>query len=154
MNKKDNNDLIIEEYHNNRVAYFDSWIKAWIENRMELDKQLLTLSAFAIGLLISVFSQPNSTIEFFIWILAGLAFAFCVIINLIIFHQNTKYIEILLQEHQAEEDKKVSLGEREQQKTQFLSKLTFTSFILFIAGAILTIILAIMGSGFILIKEM
>ena len=45
MAKLDEDDLRLQEYHNKRVAFFDSWVKAWIQNRMELDKQLLSLSA-------------------------------------------------------------------------------------------------------------
>ncbi len=141
-----------KEYYANRVAYFDSWVKAWIENRMEMDKQLLTLSAFAIGLLVSVFDKPSNTFQFFIWITAGLAFVLCAFFILIIFHKNTEYIEILLEDHQADEDNKDSLGKEEQEKTQSLNRLTKTAFFLFLIGATLTIILAVIQSGFIITK--
>ena len=51
MAKLDEDDLRLQEYHNKRVVFFGSWVKAWIQNRMELDKQLFSLSALAIGLL-------------------------------------------------------------------------------------------------------
>ena len=147
-----NENLKEKEYHDNRVAYFDSWVKAWIENRMEMDKQLLTLSALAIGLLFSVSDKLSDTFQFSIWITASLAFVLCAIFILIIFHKNTEYIEILLEEHQAEGDNKDSLGKKEQEKTQSLNGLTKTAFFLFLIGATLTIILAVVKSGFIITK--
>ena len=147
-----NENLKQKEYHDNRVAYFDSWVKAWIENRMEMDKQLLALSALAIGLLVSVSDKLSNTFQFFIWITAGLAFVLCAFFILIIFHKNAEYIGILLEEHQADGDNKESLGKKEQEKTQFLNKLTKIAFFLFLIGATLTIILAVIQLGFIVTK--
>ena len=150
----DEEDLKQQEYHSNRVAYFDSWVKAWIQNRMELDKQLLSLSALAIGLLIGVLSQPDTVLQFCIWLAAGFSFLTCGGLILIIFHQNTKYIEILLDDYQTEKEakEKVVLGEREKQKTQQLELMTKIAFSLFLIGATLTLLLAINQSGFIIIK--
>ena len=142
------------EYHDNRVAYFDSWVKAWIENRMELDRQLLTLSALAIGLLISVYGHPATVTQFCIWILAGMTFLGCGALILILFHMNTTYIEILLAEHQTPDDaeEKFILGKKEEQKTKLLNQLTKTASILFLFGVILTLLLAISQSGFTIMK--
>ena len=68
------NELKQKEYYDNRVAFFASWVNAWIQNRMELDKQLLTLSALAIGLLVGIFGQPETVTQLFLWLLAGLSF--------------------------------------------------------------------------------
>ena len=120
MAKQNLDDLKLQEYHNNRVAFFDSWVKAWIQNRMELDKQLLSLSALAIGLLVGVLGNPDNVLQLVIWLAAGFSFLFCGGLILIIFHRNTKYIETLLKDHQTEEkaEEKVVLSEREKQKTQ------------------------------------
>ena len=122
-----------QEYYDNRVAFFDSWVKAWIENRMELDKQLLTLSALAIGLLIGVFGHPETVTQFYLWLSAGMAFLGCGALILILFHMNTTYIEVLLAEHQTPEDadEKVILGQKEEQKTTQLNRMTKIAFFCF-----------------------
>ena len=150
----DKHQLEQQEYHNNRVAYFDSWVKAWIENRMELDKQLLTLSALAIGLLIGVFGQPETVTQFYLWLSAGIAFLGCGALILVLFHMNTTYIEILLADHQTPEDadEKTILGQKEEQKTKQLNQLTKTAFLLFLFGTTLTLFLAISQSGFSIMK--
>ena len=109
MAKLDEDDLRLQEYHNKRVAFFDSWVKAWIQNRMELDRQLLSLSALAIGLLVGVLGNPNNVLQFVIWFIAGFSFLFCGGIILIIFRQNTKYIETLLDGHQTKKRRKKKL---------------------------------------------
>ena len=155
MAKLNLDDLKLQEYHNNRVAFFDSWVKAWIQNRMELDKQLLSLSALAIGLLVGVLGNPDNVLQLVIWLAAGFSFLFCGGFILIIFHQNTNYIETLLKDHQTEEkaEEKVILSEREKQKTQQLGLLTKSAFFLFLFGATLTLGLAISQSGFIIVKR-
>ena len=154
MAKLDEDDLRLQEYHNKRVAFFDSWVKAWIQNRMELDKQLLSLSALAIGLLVGVLGNPDNVLQFVIWFIAGFSFLFCGGLILIIFCQNTKYIETLLDDHQTEEKakEKVVLSEREKQKTRQLGLLTKSAFLLFLFGATLTLVLAISQPSFIIMK--
>lgn len=154
MAKLDEDDLKLQEYHNRRVAFFDSWVRSWIQNRMELDKQLLSLSALAIGLLVGVLGNPDNVFQFVIWFIAGFSFLFCGGFIFIIFHQNTKYIGILLDDHQTEEkaEEKVVLSEREKQKTQQLVLMTKRAFFLFLFGATLTLGLAIIQSGFIIVK--
>ena len=143
-----------QEYYDNRVAFFDSWVKAWIEYRMELDKQLLTLSALAIGLLIGVFGHPETVTQFCLWLSAGMAFLVCGALILILFHLNTTYIEVHLEEHQTPEDadEKVILGQKEEQKTKQLNRLTKIAFLLFLSGTTLTLFLAISQSGFTIMK--
>lgn len=150
----DKHQLEQQEYHDNRVAFFDSWVKAWIENRMELDKQLLTLSALAIGLLIGVFGQPETVTQFYLWLSAGIAFLGCGALILILFHINTTYIEILLADHQTPDDadEKIILGRKEEQKTKQLSRLTKIAFLLFLSGTTLTLFLTISQSGFTIMK--
>ena len=144
----------LREYHDNRIVFFDSWVKAWIENRMELDKQLLTLSALAIGLLIGVLDQPETVIQFCLWLLAGVAFLSCGALILILFNMNTTYIEILLADHQAPEDadEKIILGQKEEQKTKQLNRLTRIAFLLFLSGTTLTLFLTISQSGIKIVK--
>ena len=143
-----------QEYHDMRVVYFDSWVKAWIENRMELGKQLLALSALAIGLLIGIFGQPETVTQFWLWLFAGMAYLACGALILIIFHMNTVYIGILLENHQTADDdeEKVILGQKEALITKQLNWWTKMAFLLFLAGTTLTLFLAISQSGFMNMK--
>ena len=92
--------------------------------------------ALAIGLLVGVLDNPDNVLQFVIWFIAGFSFLFCGGLILIIFRQNTKYIETLLDDHQTEEkaEEKVVLSEREKQKTQQLGLLTKSAFLLFLFG--------------------
>ena len=150
ISEEDENAHKLREYYDNRVSYYDSWVKAWIENRMELDKQLLTLSTLAIGLLISVFGEPKTVTQFWLWLFAELFFLACAFVILIIFGKNTEYIETLLEDHQTADDseEKVILGQKEKEKTRLLNRLTMLAFLLFLFGSLLTGILAIGQSGF------
>ena len=143
----------IEEYHNRRVAYFGAWVNAWINNRMEKDKQLLTLSALAIGLLVGVLRDLETVGELFLWLGATISFIATLFFILHIFGKNTKYIEILLDMHQADETEGVVLGKKEQEMTKSLNKKTVYAFRFFILGAILTAVLVVVKSGFIIVKE-
>ena len=150
----ENRQLEQQEYHDKRVAYFESFVKAWIENRMELDKQLLTLSALAIGLLIGVFDQPETITQFVLWLSAGLVFLGCGALILILFQMNSSYIEILLEDHQTPDDsaEKIILSKKEEQNTKQLNRLTKIAFLLFLSGTTLTLFLAISQSGFTIMK--
>ena len=148
------NELKQKEYYDNRVAFFASWVNAWIQNRMELDKQLLTLSALAIGLLVGIFGQPETVTQLFLWLLAGLSFLICGGLVLVIFQLNTSYIEILLEDHHTPDEakQKIIISQKEKEKTRQLSKLTKWSFILFLIGIFLTLVLSINQSGFTITK--
>ena len=102
MNKKE---LERKENHERELVYYDTFIKAWVQNRLETNKQLITLSVLAIGLLVSVFGKPDSPLESLIWIFACSSFILCIITELGVFHRNTKYIEVELQRY-SEENKK------------------------------------------------
>lgn len=134
LSQEEESALKLKEYYDNRVAYFDSWVKAWIDNRMEVDKRLLTLSTLSIGLLISIFGKPETNAQFILWLMAGASFLICGLIILKIFHENTKYIEILLEDHQVEDHKteKVILGKKEAEKSKQLNNLTTYAFFLLV----------------------
>ncbi len=137
-----------QEYYDNRVAFYSNWVGAWIENRMEVDKQLLTLSALAIGLLVGVFGKPSNIYESIIWLISGLSFFICIALILIIFIKNTNYIDILLKVHHAGDNGDDIIHQKEEnKKSQSLKKITIIMFLFFGVGALFTIILAIMRSG-------
>lgn len=51
------------------VAFYSSCVNAWIQTRMEKDKQLLTLSSVAMGFLINLYKDlGNDTTAFVLWL--------------------------------------------------------------------------------------
>ncbi len=140
----------LQEYHDNRVAFYSNWVAAWIENRMEVDKHLLTLSALGIGLLVGVFNDSKNIYQFATWFFSGLSFFLCIVTILIIFNRNSSYIEFVLKNHQAGDVDDNALLKKEKEKEDKQSKclngLTIAAFSLFSLGAFLTIALAVMRS--------
>jgi hypothetical protein len=76
-------------------AFYAAALEAWFLSRLEHDKSLLTLSAGGIGLLITLVSTVgiNSTESLILFILALLAFVFCLAAVLWIFKRNSTHIE-------------------------------------------------------------
>ncbi|MBN1784088.1 MAG: hypothetical protein JW812_03910 [Alphaproteobacteria bacterium] len=106
---------------------------------MEKDKQILSLSTLAIGVLILLRKSIENEIYFGVWISAGLAFLTSIIILLQMFSQNSDYIGELIKNNDI--NKKKELEKKLQQKTKW-------SFRFFITGVLLTFILASSSTGF------
>ena len=140
----DRENLKWQEHHDNRVAYYDTFMKAWVQSRLETDKQLITLSVLAIGLLVGVFGNPDSPFEFLIWLAACFSFLLCIITKLRVFHINPEYVLLEIQKHDTEGNKAASLGEKEKLNNEIaligirLGRLDACSSIAFIAGIGLT----------------
>lgn len=77
------------------VEWYAAGLAAWYGTRLEHDKNLLTLAAGGIGLLISLVSAfgIESVESLILFILALFAFTLCVIAVLWIFKRNSKHIE-------------------------------------------------------------
>ena len=152
MAKKTKAEFKEEESYNNRLVFCDNWVRAWIENRMEFDRQILFLSTFAIGLLVGVMNESKTVTEFSMWFGAGFSFLICIVFVLITFNQNADYLKILLAEHQAEDEEKDSISKEEHRKTQLLGTLNKVLIFTFAVGIVLTISLAMLKSGFVIMK--
>jgi ABC-type Fe3+-siderophore transport system permease subunit len=126
-----NND---SENEQKRVAYYQTFLGAWIENRMEADKQILTLSSVAIGWLMTFYDKLDGCLELALWLVAGTVFSVAVIIVLFIFRDNSKYIECVIREHDS------ALHDRLEKK---LHGMTVCAFILFFSGVALSFILSV-----------
>ena len=131
-----------QEDSNKRVAYYDNFLRAWIENRMEVDKQLLTLSALAIGLLVSVFGKPSNTYEIVAWFFAGISFLICIVTILISFRKNSDYVKIVLECQ--DDGRNNDLLQKEKQMSTYSKKLFTFSTRLFSVGVISTATLAVL----------
>lgn len=127
------NNLLKDSFLQKDVAFYQTFLAAWIENRMEKDKSLLTLSSLAIGLLITFTDKLSSPTEFVLWLLSGIAFLATIIIILLIFRCNSNYIQCLLAEDIA----------KQQRHEKSLNLMTLMAFVIFIVGLCLTFTLAI-----------
>ncbi len=89
---ENNNDDLRKE---KEVQYYTSIVNAWFNTRLEKDKSLLTLSAAAIGLLITLLTTigANSTDRVILYGLAIISFIICLCAVIIIFQRNSDHLE-------------------------------------------------------------
>ncbi|MDD3028840.1 MAG: hypothetical protein PHS57_00960 [Alphaproteobacteria bacterium] len=133
----------LQEESDKNVAYYETFLGAWVENRMETDKQILTLSSAAIGLLMFFYKDLENPMQFSIWLIAGILFILSIVLVLCIFQSNSSFIECLIKE-----DNQV-LQDTLEKKLQLL---TAWAFRLFLLGVLSSFVLAIIRSDFVLIK--
>jgi hypothetical protein len=84
-----------EELKGKNIGFYQVMLNAWIQTRMEHDKTLITLSSFAIGLLVTV-SAPHSVSDDVLLALHGVAilcFLICIFAALRIYRLNSALIE-------------------------------------------------------------
>jgi energy-converting hydrogenase Eha subunit E len=95
----ENDDLKKEK----ELAFYTSMVEAWIQTRFEHDKSLLTLSAGAIGLLLTLISTVGvSSIEnLILHVLALLSFIICLASLLAIFKRNAVHLENVVHNREA-----------------------------------------------------
>lgn len=79
-------------------SYYSALVNAWLNTKLERDKNLLILSAGGIGLLITILTiiKVNSVIELILFIFANLSFLLCLTFVLMIFSRNAQHIEDVL----------------------------------------------------------
>jgi len=94
----------MEEYKEKQKAFENIMLNAWLTTKLEHDKQLLSLSVTAIGLLVTLLriTGVRHFLELFIFTLTLGAFLITVISVLAILRKNADYIEMALQESGAE----------------------------------------------------
>lgn len=132
-----------QEISDKNVAFYQTFLNAWVENRMEVDKQLLMLSSLAIGLLMFFYDKLQTPTEFVLWLLAGILFILTIIVVLCVFRCNSKYIRCLIRDDNQPE---------KQASEKSLQVMTACAFGMFIVAIMLAFALAIVKSGFIIMK--
>lgn len=77
------------------VAYYTALVEAWIANRMELDRTVVTLSAGGIGLLITILTTVGVARRWHLAVLAvsALGFGVALMTALLVFKRNADLIE-------------------------------------------------------------
>ena len=132
------------EYLYKKIAFYQTVLGAWVQTKMETDKQLLTLSGLAIGLLMVFQSKLNSTLQLVLWLSAGGLFVGTIITILFIFWNNSAHIEDVIAENQEQdEEKKLEFKIKVAIMDKKLNRQTICAFVMFILGVILTSALAI-----------
>lgn len=74
------------------IEYYSNLINASINTQMEVDRQILTISSLALGVLVTFLKEPKDSFAFFLWFFSGLFFIITILISLIIFKKNSALI--------------------------------------------------------------
>ncbi len=125
---KDNNIGLKDD---KKVAYYSALVDAWIHTRMERDKSLLSLSAGAIGLLVTLFMTiaVQNHIQVILYCLAFICFTLTILACLTIYRKNSEYLENLIDNNKF--------------KDTFLEWLDKFSYYSFLFGVIFAIAIAV-----------
>ncbi|MBW4513990.1 MAG: hypothetical protein KME11_02040 [Timaviella obliquedivisa GSE-PSE-MK23-08B] len=127
MENLDKNDCEAKER-----LFYSAMLSAWLNTRLELDKQLLGLSVTAIGLLVTLLRTlgVSNFSQIVLFGFALFAYLTTVISVIYILHENSEHIEKLLNSSEAEE-------------SQFLAVLDTVAGISFVIGMMLTVTIGI-----------
>jgi len=85
----------LRELEGKNVAHYSVLLSAWIETKMERDKTLVTLSAAAIGLLVTILTTVgvSSAWEIPLFAISVVAFLVTIWSSLVIYQLNSKHLE-------------------------------------------------------------
>ena len=133
-------------YYEKEVAYYDALVNAWLQNRLDRNKQLLTISYLAVGLLILLISSVKSddlpdNLYIFVgmavlWLFAFISFIVCGFLALSIMNKNTVYLQAVAHEEKNHEQLSLSINRKAR-----------LSFGLFLAGVMFICLLFLLVLG-------
>jgi len=114
-----------------RVAYYSSLVDAWIQTRMEVDKNLIVISSIGIGFLITLLTNKGVSCATALVVYLGSFFSFfaTIILCIVILHRNSSYIQKLIISPEA--------------KDTLLDHLDFAAKLIFALGLIFTLIIGV-----------
>lgn len=144
---------VLNQDHQIGIAWFAAGLQAWIANKMEITKQMVGLSALAIGLLFAFHNNLVDALDFIIWLIAAIFFTSCIFLGLKTYEENSNYLHEILGEFQRGELKKTGeSGEKSRSDSlaDSLQKKEGNLKLIFILGVVSLSGLAIKLSGFIL----
>ncbi len=86
---------LLRELEGKNVANYSVLLSAWIQTKMERDKTLVTLSAAAIGLLVTILATVgvNSVWEILFYVISVTSFAVTIWSSLKIYQLNSEHLE-------------------------------------------------------------
>ena len=118
------------------LAFYQASVSTWYALRMEQNRHILTLSSFAIGLLMTFLSEFEGAIAFRIWLIASSCFGVSIAIALRILGKSSDHIKMVVQVD-------IQPGEKELESSlKFMSNWLY---IVFIAGVVATLLLVAHG---------
>lgn len=126
----------LRELEGKNIAHYQTLLSTWIETRMEQDKMVITLSAAAIGLLVTIITTVGIK-GFWQYFFAVASFAGFIIATcgcLHIFQVNAKHLEENLRCQSADDTSKL------------LKKLDRLTIVCFYAGIVCAVLMAISAS--------
>ena len=120
-----------EEYEAKDRAFYSAMISAWLNTKIERDKQLLGLSSTAKGLLVTLLRTTgvSNYIQISLFSFALFFFLITVIAVVCILDRNAKYIQEMLKQNKAQD--------------KILIILDYVAIISFILGIILVVIIGV-----------
>lgn len=85
----------LRELEGKNIAFYSVLLSAWIETRMERDKTLVTLSAAAIGLLVTILTTAGAKhfCEILLFAVAVVSFLVTIRSSLVIYQLNCQHLE-------------------------------------------------------------
>lgn len=130
----------LRELEGKNIAHYSVLLGAWIQTKMERDKTLVTLSAAAIGLLVTILSTVGvkSIWEVPLFAVAVISFLVTIWSSLVIYQLNSQHLEDAIS------------GSSE--KDPRLEKYDKRSIRAFIVGAISALIIGILSASFQILK--
>ena len=130
---------IHQNNHDKEVAYYSAIVQGWINTRMERDKSLLTLSAAALGLLVTLLTSVGvkSILLAAFYALAIICFTCALITAIKIFRRNADYLEKIAQEKDKENLKTEEVCLRKLDKLLYLS---------FIIGVVFALVIGVISA--------
>lgn len=129
-------------YYEKEVVFYNSLVNAWLQNRLDRNKQLLTISYLAIGLLLLLFpslKDYHSDVFFgtaVSWFLAFISFIASASLALSIMRKNADYAQAVIRDEESQEELSTSI----RKKTNWLDGL-------FWLGAVFTSVVILLQWG-------
>lgn len=120
------------------LVFYTVCVENYFESRSEFDKQLITLSTASLGFLLGIKELKEAS--FALWISSSLLFLFTIVLLIIVFKLNSKYItHVISGEEEGASQKTILL--------HWMKVLDFVAPIAFVLGLLGAVYLAISGAG-------
>lgn len=138
--KEEQEKRVLRELEGKNIAHYSVLLGAWIQTKMERDKTLVTLSAGAIGLLVTILTTVGvkSIWEIPFFAIAVISFLITIWSSLVIYQLNSKHLEDAIR----------GSSERDPRLEKY-DKHSITAFII---GSVTALLIGILSASFQLIK--
>lgn len=116
-------------------VFLDNLVREQIEYRSQIDKQVLTLSALAIGLLVGALNQNDTDVETTLWFFSGMCFVLSIFLIFVVFFLQIYRLEYQLEYlrsliHSEDNERVEKISDLLSHGTAYLSTIAFSAFCL------------------------